>query len=74
MDAREVLILVSGFQKARALRAVVEGGVNHMWTLSCLQMHPRAIIVCDEDATDELQVRTVRYFKEIEGTAGRNEH
>jgi glucosamine-6-phosphate deaminase len=74
MDAREVLILVSGFQKARALRAVVEGGVNHMWTLSCLQMHPKAIIVCDEDATDELQVRTVRYFKEIEGAAGRNEH
>ncbi|MDR2259092.1 MAG: glucosamine-6-phosphate deaminase [Treponema sp.] len=72
MDAREVLILVSGFPKARALRAVVEGGVNHMWTLSCLQMHPRAIIVCDEDAADELRVRTVRYFKEIERAAGRN--
>jgi glucosamine-6-phosphate deaminase len=66
MDAREVLVLVSGFQKARALRAVVEGGINHIWTLSCLQMHPKAIIVCDEEATDELQVRTVRYFKDIE--------
>jgi glucosamine-6-phosphate deaminase len=29
-------------------------------------MHPRAIIVCDEDATDELKVGTVRYFKDIE--------
>jgi glucosamine-6-phosphate deaminase len=67
MDAREVLILVSGYAKARALRAAVEGGVNHMWTLSCLQMHPRAIIVCDEAATDELKVGTVRYFKDIEG-------
>jgi glucosamine-6-phosphate deaminase len=66
MDAREVLIIVSGGQKARALRAVVEDGLNHMWTLSCLQMHPRAIIVCDEDATEELRVRTVRYFKDIE--------
>jgi glucosamine-6-phosphate deaminase len=66
MDAREVLIIVSGHNKARALRAAVEEGLNHMWTLSCLQMHPRAIIVCDEAATDELKVGTVRYFKDIE--------
>ena len=66
MDAREVLIIVSGKNKARALREVVEGGVSHMWTLSCLQMHPRSIIVCDEDATDEMTVKTVRYFRDIE--------
>ncbi|MDR0487131.1 MAG: glucosamine-6-phosphate deaminase [Treponema sp.] len=66
MDAREVLIIVNGRNKARALRAVVEGGVNHMWTLSCLQMHQKAVIVCDEDATEELKVGTVRYFKDIE--------
>jgi glucosamine-6-phosphate deaminase len=66
MDAREVLILVNGYAKARALQAAVEGGVNHIWTLSCLQMHPRAIIVCDEEATDELKVGTVRYFKDLE--------
>jgi glucosamine-6-phosphate deaminase len=29
-------------------------------------MHPRAVIVCDEAATDELRVGTVRYFKDIE--------
>ncbi|MDR3285028.1 MAG: glucosamine-6-phosphate deaminase [Treponema sp.] len=69
MDAREVLIIASGHNKARALQAAVEGGVNHMWTLSCLQMHPRSIIVCDEDATEELKVGTVRYFKDIEGMA-----
>jgi glucosamine-6-phosphate deaminase len=69
MDAREVLIIVNGHNKARALQAAVEGGVNHMWTLSCLQMHPKAIIVCDEAATDELKVGTVRYFKDIEGLA-----
>jgi glucosamine-6-phosphate deaminase len=66
MDAREVMIIVNGRGKARALRAVVEEGVNHIWTLSCLQMHPKAIIVCDEDATEELKVGTVRYFKDIE--------
>jgi glucosamine-6-phosphate deaminase len=66
MDAREIVIIVSGRNKARALRAVVEDGINHMWTLSCLQMHQQAIIVCDEDATEELKVETVRYFKNIE--------
>ena len=66
MDAREVLILVSGRQKARALQAAVEGPVSQWCPLSCLQMHPRAIIVCDEDSTDELKYGTVRYFKDIE--------
>ena len=66
MDSREVVIIVTGRNKARALRAVAEEGVNHMWTLSCLQTHPRAIIVCDDDATEELKVGTVRYFKDIE--------
>ncbi len=66
MGAREVLVLVTGLGKARALRHGVEFGVNHMWTISCLQLHPKAIIVADEDATVELRVGTVRYFAEIE--------
>ena len=66
MDAREVVIIVGGRGKARALKAVVEDGVNHLWTLSCLQTHPRATIVCDDAATDELKVKTVNYFKDIE--------
>ena len=65
MDAREVVILVSGLNKARALQHVVEGGTNHMWTLSALQNHPNAVIVCDEKATWELKVGTVKYFKEL---------
>jgi glucosamine-6-phosphate deaminase len=65
MDAQEVIIIVSGFNKARALQHVVEGGVNHMWTLSALQNHPNAIVVCDEKATWELKVGTVKYFKEL---------
>jgi len=31
-----------------------------MYTLSCLQQHPRSIIVADDDATLELQVKTVK--------------
>lgn len=66
MDAREVLILVNGHGKARALRHGLEEGINHMWTISALQLHPHGIIVCDEDATAELKVGTYKYFKDIE--------
>jgi glucosamine-6-phosphate deaminase len=66
IDAKEVLIIVNGHNKARALRHAVEGSVNHMWTISALQLHPKGIIVCDESATEELKVGTYRYFKEIE--------
>lgn len=65
-DAREVMVMVSGQNKARALHEAVEMGVNHMWTVSCLQLHPKALIVCDDDATMELRVGTVRYFSGIE--------
>jgi glucosamine-6-phosphate deaminase len=66
MGADEVMIIVNGHNKARALRHAIEGSVNHMWTVSALQMHPKGIIVCDEEATVELTVGTVKYFKDIE--------
>ncbi|MCD6447249.1 MAG: glucosamine-6-phosphate deaminase [Candidatus Marinimicrobia bacterium] len=69
MDAGEVIILVNGYKKARALQKVVEEGVNHMWTVSALQLHPRSMIVCDEEATMELKVGTEKYFKDIERDA-----
>jgi len=69
MDAREVLLIINGFQKARALKQVVQEGISHMWPASVLQMHPHAILACDDSATMELNVATVRYFKDIESIA-----
>lgn len=66
MAAKTVMIIVNGYKKAPALKAGIEGGVSHMCTLSALQLHRQAIIVCDEDATMELKVGTYRYFKDIE--------
>ena len=66
MDAREVLIVCNGHGKARALQHAIEGRVSQEWTISALQLHPHAIIVCDEAATDELKVGTYKYFKDIE--------
>uniref|UniRef100_A0A3Q3W1M5 Glucosamine-6-phosphate isomerase n=1 Tax=Mola mola TaxID=94237 RepID=A0A3Q3W1M5_MOLML len=63
MDAKEVLILISGPQKALALCNAIEEGISHMWTVSAFQQHPKAILVCDEDATLELRVKTVKYFE-----------
>ncbi|KAI0982284.1 hypothetical protein GJ496_002995 [Pomphorhynchus laevis] len=63
MDAREVLILITGTSKALALHQAIEEGVNSMWTLSVFQLHSKLIIVCDEDATYELKVKTVKYFE-----------
>ncbi|GAA5817276.1 Glucosamine-6-phosphate isomerase 2 [Mucor flavus] len=66
MDAREVCIIITGAHRSIALAKCVEEGVNHMWTVSAIQMHPKGLIVCDEDATLELHVKTVKYFKSIE--------
>lgn len=60
LEAREVVVLAIGARKALALQRCVEQGVNHMWTLSALHLHPHSMIVCDEDATLELQVKTVK--------------
>lgn len=62
LEAREVVIIITGAHKALALQKCIEGGVNHMWTLSSLQLHPHPMIVVDEDATLELQVKTVKVF------------
>ena len=66
MDSKEVLILINGHNKARALAATVEGGVSQKWTCSALQMHPAAIIASDEAACGEIMVDTYKYFLDIE--------
>ena len=64
-DSKQVLLLINGHNKARALRHCVEGGVDPAWTISALQLHPDGIIACDESACGELKVDTYKYFKEI---------
>lgn len=66
LDAKEILILVTGHNKALAVQAAIEGCVNHLWTVSALQLHPKAMIVCDEGATMELKVKTLKYFTDLE--------
>lgn len=66
MDADEVLIMITGQNKAEALHHAIEGSLNHVWTISALQMHPHGLIICDEPATTKLSRETIAYFMEIE--------
>ena len=65
-DSKEVLVLINGHNKARALAKTVMGSVSQMWTCSALQMHNGAIIACDEAACGELTVDAYKYFLDIE--------
>lgn len=68
MDARCVMLIVNGYNKSRALHHGVEGSVSQEWTITALQMHPKAIIVCDDPACDDLKMKTYRYYKDIEAS------
>lgn len=70
MSATEVLVLCNGHKKARALKHAIEESINHMWTVSAIQMHPHGIIVCDEPACGEIKVGTYKYFKDKEKLEG----
>ena len=66
MNSKEVLIMVSGSQKAYALEKCIEQSVNHMYPASILQMHQRSCFVVDKDSTEELKSKTIRYFKGLQ--------
>lgn len=66
LESEEILLLVNGHHKSRALYQAVEGSVNQMWTVSALQLHRKGIIVCDYEACSDLRVGTYKYFLDIE--------
>ncbi|RIY32955.1 glucosamine-6-phosphate deaminase [Psittacicella melopsittaci] len=66
LEAKRVMILATGANKAQAIKQAVEGSVSHMWTITALQMHKHAMIVCDEEACGDLTLKTFKYFRELE--------
>lgn len=60
MEAREVIIIANGVGKARAVKEAVEGSINHVWTITALQAHPDYTLAVDEEATQDLMVKTVK--------------
>ena len=66
MDAKEVMILATGKNKAKALHHGIEEAVSHVWTISALQLHPHGIVVCDKDAASGFSEETISYFLDAE--------
>ena len=62
LEARKLLMVVSGANKADALAAAVEGPVTCMCTASALQLHPDAIVFADEAAAAKLEMRDYYYW------------
>ena len=54
MDARYVVLMATGDNKANAVKDMITGGVSAMCPASALQMHENAIILLDKAAASEL--------------------
>jgi glucosamine-6-phosphate deaminase len=57
LEAREIILLANGANKADAIAAAVEGPVTSMITASALQMHPSTRVYVDEPAASKLKMR-----------------
>ncbi len=57
LEARELVLVANGENKADAVAKMIEGPVSHMVTASALQMHPTAKVFLDEAAAGQLQMR-----------------
>ncbi len=55
MEARTLLLLASGKNKAEAVKKTVEGPITAMVPASIMQLHPKAILVLDEEAASLLE-------------------
>lgn len=64
LDARNLLLLATGENKAAAVRALVEGPVTAQVPASALQLHPQATVILDRAAAGWL-TRTA-YYEEVE--------
>jgi glucosamine-6-phosphate deaminase len=55
MEARQCLLLANGALKAEAIAQCVEGPITAAVPASALQMHPKAVILIDEESASKLQ-------------------
>ena len=54
MQAKSIIMVVSGKNKAEAVKGMVNGKITPALPASVLQLHPNVTIVCDEDAASLL--------------------
>jgi glucosamine-6-phosphate isomerase/glucokinase len=66
MDSKEVLVIMTGANKALAVQQMLEGAVSHQWPITALQQHKNTMIGVDRASTQELKLKTITWYKEIE--------
>jgi glucosamine-6-phosphate deaminase len=62
MEARQLVLLATGRQKAEAVHQLVEGPISAMWPATIMQMHPHATVLVDDAAAGRLQLAD--YYRE----------
>jgi len=70
LEARKLLMVVNGENKAPALAAAIEGPITSMITASALQLHPDAVVFVDEDAAAQLKMRDYYEWIQKQAKAG----
>ncbi|MEM2088487.1 MAG: glucosamine-6-phosphate deaminase [Thermoproteota archaeon] len=73
MEAKKILLLASGSDKADAIAATIEGPVTSQVPASVLQTHPDATIITDEEAAWKLKKKNYyKYAEKLEKKRFRN--
>jgi glucosamine-6-phosphate deaminase len=57
LEARTLVLVANGANKATACAAMVEGPITAMTTASALQLHPDARVFLDDSAAGQLKMR-----------------
>ncbi len=63
LDAKKIILLASGKNKADVLEKMIEGPLTAEITASAMQLHPYSVIVCDEEAAANLKRK--EYYKHV---------
>ena len=71
MEARTVVLLAFGANKADAVKGAVEGGISQFCTASALQMHQDAWFFCDAAAAAKLKLKKYYAWRGLEELARR---
>ena len=61
LDARRIILLATGAEKAEILAKAVEGPVTAMISATALQLHPSTTVIVDEKAASDL--KGVEYYR-----------
>jgi len=71
LEAREILFLASGENKADIVAQAIEGPLTSMVTASALQLHPKVNVILDEEAAFSL--KRYSYYKFTQEAEGKIE-